>query len=169
MLAAIALCFTSYISPKELFTAGKVSENSSYHIHTDEELCLVLNGKSSFKNEVKLRKDGLQYSLRLQFSGMDGDHLFGFLVSEKNNANKITQGSYSISEKVNSFLNDFEGVFGYANMDVLGEYPLFAKEGTLTIWKVDSHRICGTVSVVFESNEGKKIRLKGNFISLRDE
>ncbi len=91
------------------------------------------------------------------------NHSIRFLVSKENLKTGITKGTYFIARNPDSFINSFNGVFAYANIDKLGEFPLFARRGYIKIDSLTSHKLGGYLNVRFNSAEGKQVHLKGNF------
>ncbi len=80
---------------------------------------------------------------------------------------KIGNGRHEISGNIEGFLNYFDGVFGFANLNEFGELPFFAKNGAVTIDNIEDKILKGSINVVFENINEESVAIAGNFIALR--
>ena len=138
--------------------------DSGYRLKASGDLQKELKGDFNFETNVKTANDGTKFStlvLRLENDRMD--HAVEFLISQKNtNANEF-EGTYEISESINGFLNPSNGVFGYADIEAMGELPFFAENGEVNIKKISEDVLTGTLSVTLKNARGAMINLKGSF------
>lgn len=137
-----------------------------FEVHTTGAFQELLKGKVTFETSMGSTSHGTPYSsISLKF--MNGDqnqeHVMGFLIKEQFSSKELTIGEYGLSKHIKGFLNNFDGVFGYADIESLGEEPLFAKKGKLVITQIDADNIRGYLNVRFKDNSNNELFVKGNF------
>lgn len=115
-------------------------------------------------NHEKLDQGGFYNTLVLSFGEeKDGSHAtMEFLISEKGASKKLSKGIYPISE-IEGFINNFDGVFGVANVNRLGEKPFFAKKGFIQINELNLQGVSGYMDVTLVNEIGTTIRITDNF------
>jgi len=129
-----------------------------------------LQGKVSFNTNTKSSNNGTPFStLSLKFVNDQKslEHTMQFIISERNRSAVLTAGKYGIKENIDGFLNNFDGVFGYANINELGEEPFFTTTGKIVIARIGEDDLEGYVNVTLRNNGGKKINLKGDFHAIK--
>ena len=129
----------------------------------------ALNGKASFETIIGSTSQGKPYSsLSLKFKNEDEtqEHGIEFLITKQNRSEKLATGKYILSQNNEGFLDSFDGVFGYANIDLFSELPFFASEGKLVITEVGKSNLKGYINVSLKNNKGEEIFVKGNFNAL---
>lgn len=135
-------------------------------------LATEFQGKASFIHDEVISEDGhLLATLRLDFmTGKDKeDGPIQFLISVDANKEAITTGTYNISRYISGFIDNFDGVFGYANLSMLGETPFFTRKGQLVITDKSADAIAGTLDVILEDVQGKALHLQGDFNALGNQ
>ncbi|WP_394747793.1 hypothetical protein [Spongiimicrobium salis] len=138
--------------------------NSSYHLKATGDLEEDLVGDFDFETATKIANDGTKFStLVLRLENNKLDHAVEFLISKKDMEANAFKGTYEVSENINGFLNYFDGVFGYADIDALGELPFFASKGRISIQEIDKDMLSGTLSVTLRNAKGEMINLVGSF------
>jgi len=165
----IPLLFTSYISPRKIFEET-VKLEGSYDLRTTGKSNLELTGEIDFETTIETSNNGIPFStlkLNLKNNKKEVVHSLGFLISEQNNSSQLKQGTYKVSRKIEGFLNCFDGVFGFANIKVLGELPFFARKGKITILQINDRRLRGNIDITMESPNGKQIHITGNFTAAK--
>ena len=88
-----------------------------------------------------------------------------FLISKKNASHKISPGTYKVTNDSDGFLNYFEGIFGYANINESGEMPFFTNEGEIKIKYIDSKTVHGFLKLYLDNANNESIHIEGNFIA----
>ncbi len=83
------------------------------------------------------------------------------LITKQNQSSPIKKGKYGVSENIEGFLNDFNGVFGLANVRSLGEEPFFAKKGKVVITQISELGLRGYIDVILKCTKGTKIFING--------
>ena len=159
------MLFVSH-NPIEERTIIQSISNAGYRLMATGDLQEELKGDFNFETNVKIANDGTKFStlvLRLENDRMD--HAVEFLISKKDRDANEFRGTYEVSENINGFLNPFEGVFGYADIEELGELPFFAANGEVNIEEIDGALLTGTLSVTLKNATGAMINLKGSFAS----
>ena len=91
-----------------------------------------------------------------------------FLISVDPDEQSISTGTYNISRYISGFMNNFDGVFGYANLNMLGERPFFTRKGQLVITEKNNELVSGTLDVFLEAVNGESLHLQGSFRAIID-
>lgn len=128
-----------------------------------------LNGTVSFETILGSTNEGKRYSsLALKFKNGDPtqEHEMEFLITKQDRSEKLATGKYKLSQNTEGFLDSFEGVFGYANIDLFSEIPFFTSEGKLVITQIGESNLRGYVDVTLKNNSGEEIVVMGNFNAL---
>jgi hypothetical protein len=162
-----------------IFTANSTTEiitdeiplsEGSYLLNVSGESELQLQGAINFETIVKRSSKGKEYTiLKLNLTDQQNlpSHSLGFFVSQQYSSAKIDNGRYKISTNIKGFFNNFDGVFGFANISQYGELPFFTKNGSISINNINEKVVEGSMNVVFENTTKKSIDIKGNFVALR--
>jgi len=165
----LALIFTSSSSIEEK-PDKKMLAAGSYVPNIAGERQLKLEGIINFETTKKCSPKGKEYTI-LKLTLNDNQevpgHSLEFFLSKQYQSMKIGHGRHKISENIEGFLNYFDGVFAFANMNQFGELPFFAKNGSITIDNIDDRIIKGSINVVFENPNDEIVGLNGEFIAIR--
>ena len=165
----LALIFTSSSSIEEK-PDKKMLAAGSYVLNIAGERQLKLEGIINFETTKKCSPKGKEYTI-LKLTLNDNQevpgHSLEFFLSKQYQSMKIGHGRHKISENIEGFLNYFDGVFAFANMNQFGELPFFAKNGSITIDNIDDRIIKGSINVVFENPNDEIVGLNGEFIAIR--
>lgn len=144
--------------------------NGQYTLRTSGDFSKELTGIVDFETSMETSVNGSLFStlkLNLKNRGHAPLHSLEFLISEKNKGNRIPEGSYGIIQDIDGFLNCFDGAFGFANINDLGEAPFFAHKGKIIINRLDKNGIRGAISVNLKNLYGKRIYVTGSFIATK--
>jgi len=141
----------------------------NYNLKVSGACSETLEGTIDFKSKIENVSDGTLATLELYLMTSDDslNHSMGFLISQKNMKDGIVAGTYEVREKVAGLLNNFEGVFGFANMDAIGERPFFAYKGKIVIAYIDDSTVRGFLSVNLKQLDGEALNVSGNFTALK--
>jgi len=165
----LSLVFTSNTSA-EIKSNEMVLSAGSYVLNVAGESEFQLQGIINFETAIKRSSKGKEYAI-LKLSLNDGQklpgHSLGFFLSKQYHSTKIGNGRHEISGNIERFLNYFDGVFGFANINEFGELPFFAKNGSITIDNLDDKKLKGSIDVVFENPNEGSFEITGNFIALK--
>ena len=146
-------------------------ESGTYQLNAMGAANTLLKGNIFFEqDEVISNKGRLLSTLKLHFkdNGDPGEIPIRFLISVDTDKQTISAGKYNISRYISGFMNNFDGVFGYANLSMLGEKPFFTRKGQLIITEKSQDLVSGTLDVVLEDVNGKSLHLQGSFSALND-
>ncbi len=146
-------------------------ESGTYQLNSMGAANALLEGKISFeRDEVISNKGRLLSTLKLNFSDKQntGQIPIQFLISVDTDRQKISEGTYNISRYISGFMNNFDGVFGYANLNMLGERPFFTRKGQLVITEKSLDLISGRLDVFLEDVNGESLHLKGSFSAINN-
>lgn len=143
----------------------------SYSLLASGNLNQELKGAISFKTKIHTTAYGNPFStleLKLNNDEDNARHSMGFLISEKNQAREISVGSYAVAGNIEGFLNNFDGVFGFANVDAMGELPFFAQKGRIVITDITDDILKGKMEITLHNSKGKLFKIKGDFRAVRN-
>ena len=146
-------------------------DSGTFQLNSTGAANTLLEGNSFFEqDEVISRKGRLLSILKLNFRDNRDprDIPIQFLISVDTDKQKISTGKYNISRYISGFVNNFDGVFGYANLSILGEKPFFTRKGQLVITEKSQDLISGTLDVILEDLNGESLHLQGSFSALND-
>lgn len=146
-------------------------DTGDYKLTTKGATQLELQGKVAFNQLEEISNDGKMLSvLKLNFreAGKSDGLPIQFLVSVKTDKDDIAEGKYAISRYISGFASEFNGVFGYVNLGILGEQPYFSRTGHLLITDKRDELVEGTLDVTLEDVQGHKLKLEGSFSALRE-
>lgn len=141
--------------------------DGEYFLRTSGTLNSEFKGKIVFEEGEKIYNGMVINNLGLTFKGLDDNSSarLQFLISRKAQQGAIAKGTYSIANNKRGFLNNFNGVFGYADVEALGEKPLIARKGSLVIRDKDPEFLRGTLNVRLEEINGESLFIEGYFIA----
>ncbi len=128
----------------------------------EQQLCGIVY----FENIFKTNNQGIPFStLSLKFiDNVSSDqHMMELLITKQNQSSPIKKGKYGVAEDIEGFLNDFDGVFGFANVRSIGEEPFFTRKGKVVITQITELGLRGNINVTFKCNKGTKIFINGSF------
>jgi len=138
----------------------------SYELQATGALEQQLCGIVYFENTLETNTQGIQCStLTLKFTSNESSDQYSMelLITKQNQSSPIKKGKYGVSEDIEGFLNDFDGVFGFANVRSLGEEPFFAKKGKVVITQITELGLRGYIDVALKCAKGTKIFINGSF------
>ena len=161
-----------------LISASNVDDKVAYAENRDGQYALQstgnlnqsLNGLVNFETAIERTSEGIPFStlkLKLGCNEESSYHSIEFLISKENMEEYISKGSYKISKQSDGLLHNFDGVFGFADIQELGELPFFAKDGEISIDYVDEQKLHGTINIALSNANGKSITLDGDFVALK--
>ncbi len=167
VLAAISILSTSYI-PVESKADSFWPDPGHYEVSVKGKKELVLQGRVNMKSTTgqDLKKDKLTtWCFTLQDEENNIDHSFNLYIADRKNSTSVEQGNYLISENINGFINEFQGVFGVADISELGELPFFSKRGQIAISHKDQGRLTGQLQLTLSNALGEIIEVQGRFVA----
>jgi len=164
----VPLLFISNVKVEPLTIPNNFEGNYSFKASGAIEQSL--QGKVSFKAHTGTSNKGTSFSsLSLTFVNEEQglEHELEFIISEQNETESLATGKYEIKDNIEGFLNNFDGVFGYANIDIIGEQPFFTTKGKVVITRIGKVDLKGYVDVTLRSNVGKELMIKGDFHAIK--
>lgn len=169
--AAILTLFTSYTThgdTMQILAHNPIEGN--YAIVATGDFDVELTGGINFETALETAGDGTPFAtLKLNLKGDDreSNHDLGFLISQQDRSEPLTTGTYRVANRIEGFLNHFDGVFGFANVKKWGELPFFAQSGRISIRSLKGDYLQGSMEIVLRNANGKRINLRGNFTAIR--
>ncbi len=146
--------------------------DGKYHLNTSGTLNKELVGDIAFEIAHKKSVKGKMYStLQLNLKNSDDgiEHSMQFLISSVNKHKSITKGVYKVVNNIDGFINCFDGVFGFANVQLLGEEPFFANKGVITIYHLEDEKVQGYIDVKMQNQNKKYFKIKGKFQAYKNK
>ncbi len=165
---AVSLLFVSHnVSYKD--EVDYIDLDGTYALRTAGAHDLELNGRINFESALEVTANGSYFAtlkLNLESSSKDRRHSMGFLISKQDRAKPIGAGTYRISRDIDGFLNRFDGVFGFANIEADGELPYFATRGKVGILRLTKNKLRGSIDIELENANGKQLIIRGDFTAV---
>ena len=124
-----------------------------------------LEGNMSFEHTSENFKDGQYFnSLKLRLKSDSGKvpNDVEFTISKENKIARLPVGHYRVNP-IDGFINHFDGVFGVANINSMGERPFFAADGTIHITKMEENNVAGRMNMTLSNGDGSIIKIVGKF------
>ncbi len=166
-IVSITFLCTSYVPSLTLMDRSGLEEGA-YVLSTLGELSLNLSGSASLNTEETISGDGNLYTtlnLKLENDGEIDRHFVDIYIADPEITQPFAKRTYEISENIDGFINDFQGVFGIADIDRFGELPFFTKGGQISVFHADHHRMAGNLKLTLMNTIGQTIELEGDFIA----
>lgn len=129
---------------------------------------LLEGAMTTYAVEGKIRENGDRESvLKIQWRHRSDERTCSIVVTvvDPKVGLGVPLGSFAVARRISGFMEDFDGVFGYANIEALGELPYFTHYGSITIERVSDAEIGGYADLTFRSPEGSLFNLKGGFMA----
>ncbi|CAZ95949.1 MULTISPECIES: hypothetical protein [Zobellia] len=121
-------------------------------------------------NDIASKNGRLYTTLELMMNNADKrENVMGILVSMSSADTTNLLKKYTVRPNAESFLQDFKGVFGFVNVDDLGEKPFFAYNGTFTVNEYNGLSMSGDIHIQFQNFEGQIIQVKRKFTAVKKE
>lgn len=173
-LAKIGFC----VLVPTLFMSGTKMDKGFVSANAAEANTLQLTGSLNknlattigFETAIETTSKGTSFSiLKLKLENSDEmlPHAIEFLIAKENSKQLLSKGTYKVSSGREGLLNYFDGVFGFADIEALGELPLFAKNGEIRIDKLNNTNVEGSIKIQMRDAGGKSINIHGNFIATK--
>lgn len=150
------------------YETGGFSDNPS--LMATGDYTQDLNGEVRFETNIETsgnRERFFTLQLELSREGTGRNDAFGFLISHKMGKERSGVGTFEVVADPDGFLNKFDGVFGFANIESVSEVPFFAQNGKITIYNMDRDTATGAIAVTLLNSDGKRVRVTGNFKAKR--
>lgn len=144
--------------------SGRCEMNIKGEINQD------INGVARFSLIQKSSGNKQVSTLKLKFflGDSSSNEIVAFAL-QKNGMGDFKYETYRISKNNESFLDEFEGVFGFSVINALGEKPFFAKEGKIIINNALEKELKGSLDVSFFDANGREFSVEGDFLAIDDE
>lgn len=151
-------------------SSSTILVNGDYTMQITGNLNNKLSGVFDFETAIETTSKGITFStLKLKLDSRESvlPHSMEFLISKENTTDLLPAGTYKVSGNQEGFLNYFDGVFGFANINALGELPLFAKSGEVQIDYLDNTTVKGTLRLNMSNTIGKSVQIRGSFVATK--
>ena len=171
LLISITYLCVAYIPSTEAKGVDHL-EPGRYELIAKGDIDLNLAGTAVFGMEQSISNNGaINERLELQLKNplSTGGHYITIYVSDREFSRSLKKGTYLITENIEGFINQFEGVFGFADIEPLGELPYFARKGEITIIKADNNSIAGRLMMILRNASGDIVELEGDFLASLEE
>ena len=164
IIILVPLLFLSGIKPDYAKVIKDVKLVGTYSFRSTGTINSNFTGDIAFKTSEHNSSENESFST-IKFKLVNHNHSMDFLISKKNASRKILPGTYKVTNDSDGFLNYFEGVFGYANIEESGEMPFFTREGEIKIKYIDNKTVYGFLKIDLDNANNESIHIKGNFIA----
>ena len=146
-------------------TGTDIPEAGFYTITTNAPETGELQGQVVFEKVLQQWSDGAQtlWKLHLSNTASDSPHYMGLFIAADDAGGQLQGGTYDINGNIEGFLQEFDGVFGFASINALGEQPFFAKKGKLTISRMGDGFLRGSLQITLKNYSGNSLAIRGHF------
>ncbi|MFX0555877.1 hypothetical protein ACOCEA_03725 [Maribacter sp. CXY002] len=155
------------------FLISSSGKDLYYHSNLhDEDLSLAVwnfdfenIGNNTFETKVGQNHLGSSFStIELFLDNSYKNQLYNmeFVISREAKARTWLPGTYQVRD-INGLLDEFDGVFGVATIDTLGEAPFFAKKGSIDILSINDTHCKGKLDIAMRNTDGYVINITGSF------
>lgn len=168
LLISITYLCTSYI-PFPFEVKGKQLESGSYDLKVQGRETMKLLGTASYASVPAVSDKGRntqKFQLRLVGENKKETHSITIYFTGLESSDPLKKGTYYITQNISGFLNNFEGVFGFADIHLYGELPFFAKRGTIQISNSDERNLEGRLDLELKNNAGEVVEVSGDFAAM---
>jgi len=150
---------------KENFDTPRL-DNGTCSFKVDGELSFNLNGAATFENKTEVDRLGYKTNkLLLHFTSCNDKEMqiLEFIIaSDKVDKLDVQIGKHKIKD-LNHLINNFNGVYGFADLGSVSELPFFIDSGDITITEFFSNNVDGKLEVQLVNAEGVFLKIKGSF------
>lgn len=170
LLTAITFWCTSYI-PSQAYPITFNPDPGDFELVVSGSNELYLKGSVLLDASSRISEKGTSYpEIRLRLIGEDGNHsnFIDLFLATPDLSYPLKGGTYVITENVKGLFRDFDGVFGFADLDHFGEMPFFSKEGKITIVEADDELLLGSLKMELGNTQGQLIEIEGNFVTYQE-
>lgn len=145
---------------------NSIIEIGTCSFNVDGSLSFHIDGAAIFTSSIEEDKDGNKVDkLLLNFTtcGVDQIQKFEFVIANnKKKQHGVPAGVYKI-KKLDHLINNFRGVYGFADLAGVSELPYFVKSGDITITENYTDNVGGKLEVQLENANGESLKVKGSF------
>lgn len=164
-LWGIILMFVSSHGSASDPSAADVPEKGFYVLTTNAPETRELEGQIVYEKVLQQSSDGAQtlWKLHLSNTASESPHYMGLFIAASGAGGQLQGGTYEINGNIEGFLQQFDGVFGFASINALGEQPFFAKRGKLTISRMGDEFLRGNLQITLKNSRGNTLAIRGHF------
>ncbi len=170
LMTAITFWCTSYI-PSRSYPITFNPEPGHFEMvisGTDE---LYLSGRVLLETTGRISGNGNRYPeirLRLKGDGAVQNNFIDLFLATPEVSYPLSGGTYTVTENVKGLFRDFDGVFGFADLDQFGEIPFFSKQGKISIVVANNKLLLGSLKMELGNTLGEVIEIEGNFVTYQE-
>ena len=88
---------------------------------------------------------------------------FGFLIPLRPDHSEIGLERYRVQAKESNTINEFETVFGYADMDGQDPALYFTESGDISISSSSTREVAGNMNMLLKDPSGRTMHIQGQF------
>lgn len=156
------------LSPSFLLEDTYVSSN----LGIADSITNILERSLVFESRTMVSSSGISFTsieLKPDFDVTENKQLFKIIISKPTkDINKVI-GKHEVTGSFNSLLSEFNGVFGFININDLDEKPYFIYKGSLFIKELNQQSISGRMNLSFKNTEGRMAYVSRKFEAQRKE
>lgn len=150
----------------QLFSA-RTQSPGTYHLTAVGDQEVLLDGAVYYEVVQDVKENGHTYSIiKFHLSPQSENmlHSLGFYIAQEKGV--WPRGTYRMSNDIDGFQHHFDGVFAFADINVMGEQPFFANTGKLTIDYSIPKAIGGSLAMTMLNSKGKSVAVRGDFMAV---
>lgn len=165
LLGLVLIITISYISPERIPLKTELA-SGKYNVETVlDDKNNVLRGPVYFEYSEKQSSPSETRIFKLHFVNplMAEGPGFGFMIPLAGTDQIIEAGKYSVDEGITGIINNFQTVFGYADMGGKTSDLYFSESGSISVLGCAPTEVFGKIDIVLDDGSGKSIRVRGDF------
>lgn len=156
------------LSPSSFLEDTYVSNN----VGIADSIARILERSLVFESNTVVSKSGASFTsieLKPDYINPENTQLFEMVISKPTKEINTLIGRHEIAKSLNSLLSEFNGVFGFVNINDLDEKPYFTYRGFLNITEFNQQVISGSMNLSFKNTEGRMVYVSKKFEAQRKE
>ena len=106
--------------------------------------------------------------LRLKGDGASQNNFVDLFLATPELSFPLSGGTYTVTENVRGLFRDFDGVFGFADLDQFGEIPFFSRQGKISLMQANNELLLGSLKMELGNTHGEVIEIEGNFVTYQE-
>lgn len=169
LITAITFWCTSYI-PSQSYPITFEPEPGHFEMVISGTEELYLSGRVLLDTSRRATDYGNSYPeirLRLIADGAVHNNFIDLFLATPEVSYPLSGGTYAVTENVKGLFRDFDGVFGFADLDQFGEIPFFSKQGKISIVEANN-LLLGSLKMELGNTLGEIIEIEGNFVTYQE-
>ncbi|WP_209400852.1 hypothetical protein [Pseudozobellia sp. WGM2] len=165
----LSMVFISNTAPiDKMLLVDNYVEIGSYNFNSEDISADSIEGCAVFKSMPPAYNANQKYSsTELIFKPSDNSHGVRLVLTKVDKEKGNWVGSYEVSQEALGIYTK-EGVFGFVDINELGELPFYTEKGAVEIIRMNGSQVYGLIDFSLRNFKGKIINVSGHFIAKKE-